>query len=370
MAGESRFREVIVGLMFFAGLGILFLFAIFIAGKQLGFGKATQTVEVQFRNIKGVQEGTPVNLNGNAIGKVSSMHNNIDLGIVDVKMTIDASMKLHHGYTIEVQSSIFGFRTVEITDFPQEGESKKYVDMTKPLHGETVPDVFLQVSRVSGTLDELLQKAGFILDDVKKASSSLNMTDEGIIGRLISNREFADKIEDLISNTNDMVSEAKITAEELTKDLKLARQGEGVIAMLMNDASIAQDVRDAITDVKNATKKFTSIVTDVETITDKIEKEEGIIGWLIGNKTGKDDFAEILKTLRESSPEIKSMIKSFDSIAKKIDVGQGSLGRLINDDELLLQIEQALTSAVRAIEDMRETTPITTFASLLFQAFQ
>ena len=370
MAAESRFREVVVGIMFFVGLCILFMFAIAIAGKQLGFGKATQHIVVQFRNVKGVQIGTPVNLNGNPIGKVVDMHNNIELGLVDLELSIDASVKLHIGARIEVQSSIFGFRTIEITDFPEEANLKKYLDLSKPLRGETVPDVFLQVSRISGTLDKLLHKAGNILDNVQIATKSLNTPDEGILGKLISNREFAAKVENIIAKVETTLSEFKQTAEELTKDLKLVRQGEGVVGMLLNDAAVAQDVRNAIKDINETTQKFSGIIADIEGISSKIEQEKGIVGWLVGNKQGKDDFAVIVQTLRESSPEIKKTINNIKSISRKIDVGQGTLGRLVNDDDLLIQIESTLDSAARAVEDLRETTPITTFASLLFQAFQ
>ncbi|MCD4657872.1 MAG: MlaD family protein [Planctomycetes bacterium] len=370
MAAESRVREIIVGVMFFAALLLFLGFAVIIAGQDLGFGEKAQRVLVRFKNTYGIVEGTPVNLNGNKVGKVVGMFNNIELGRVDVELSIKADVMLHRGVTVEIQSTIFGTRTVEIHDNPIKENFDKFIDMSKPILGFTVPDVFLQVGKLSGKFDEMLDNVDDILMEIKSAVTSLNTPDSGIIGKFVSDREFADKVDDMVLKLSDTIVEFKTTAEELTTDLKLLRQGEGVVSLLINDPSVAQDIRQAIADVRTMTSQFSDVVADVGSITKKIEKEEGIIGWLVGNEKAKEDFAEISNALREASPEIEKSIENIESITRKIDVGQGTIGKLINDDELMIQIESALDSAGRAIDDMRETLPITTFTSLLFSAFQ
>ena len=370
MAAESRVREIIVGVMFFAALFLFLGFAVIIAGQDLGFGEKSQRILVRFKNTYGIVEGTSVNLNGNKVGKVVAMFNNIELGRVDVELSIKAEAKLHRGVVIEIQSTIFGTRTVEITDNPVKANINKFIDMSKPIVGATVPDVFLQFARISGKLDSMLDNVDEILFEIKSAVKSVNTPDSGIIGKFVSDREFSDKVDDMVSKFSDTIVEFKTTAEELTTDLKLLRQGEGVFSLLINDPSVAQDVRQAISDVRTMTNKFTEVVQNVGNITKKIENEEGIIGWLVGNEKAKEDFAIISNSLREASPDIEKSIENIESISRKIDVGQGSIGKLINDDELMIQIESALDSASRAIDDMRETLPITTFTSILFSAFQ
>jgi len=79
---------------------------------------------------------------------------------------------------------------------------------------------------------------------------------------------------------------------------------------------------------------------------------------MLGEAADEDEFQTLVSLLRQVH---------HDQEARSVT---DALGRLINDDTLYIQLTQTIRAANRSLEDLRETTPITTFANLLFQAFQ
>ncbi len=49
--------------------------------------------------------------------------------------------------------------------------------------------------------------------------------------------------------------------------------------------------------------------------------------------------------------------------------GEGTLGRLLTDEGLYVEFEALLREGRAALDDIRETSPVTTFTSIFFGAF-
>jgi phospholipid/cholesterol/gamma-HCH transport system substrate-binding protein len=78
----------------------------------------------------------------------------------------------------------------------------------------------------------------------------------------------------------------------------------------------------------------------------------------------------------EASESIKKMSADFAALGEKINSGQGTVGKLMNDEELYDEIKKLVENASNVmgdaqatIDDFRETSPLTTFSSILFGAF-
>ncbi len=91
-----------------------------------------------------------------------------------------------------------------------------------------------------------------------------------------------------------------------------------------------------------------SVVADLKAISSQIQAGQGTLGKLI-----YDD----------------ALYNDLNEVAKKINSGQGTLAKLVNDDELYEQAKKALIEVRAAVDDLRETSPIVTFASIYFGAF-
>ena len=80
----------------------------------------------------------------------------------------------------------------------------------------------------------------------------------------------------------------------------------------------------------------------------------------MGKLMSKDD--QLYQDLSVSMANIRS-------ITDKVGSGEGTLGKLVNDDEIYNEARKLLSELRAAIDDMRETSPVTTFSTIFFGAF-
>lgn len=97
-------------------------------------------------------------------------------------------------------------------------------------------------------------------------------------------------------------------------------------------------------------------MAQVREITTRLNSGEGTIGKLMS----KDD------TLYE---DLKAAVNSFRELGSSMENGKGTIGRLMTDDELYEEAKMLLHELRATVDDLRETTPITTFTSVFFGAF-
>ncbi|MFN2352548.1 MAG: MlaD family protein [Kiritimatiellia bacterium] len=62
------------------------------------------------------------------------------------------------------------------------------------------------------------------------------------------------------------------------------------------------------------------------------------------------------------------VVDDFKAITAKIRSGEGTLGKLVNDEELYQETTAAIGDVRRTLDDIRETSPLVTFTSILFGA--
>ncbi len=88
----------------------------------------------------------------------------------------------------------------------------------------------------------------------------------------------------------------------------------------------------------------------------RVEKGEGTVGKLLSeDSTLHDDLSEAVASLK--------------AVAKRIEDGEGSVGRLVTDETLYEEMEATIGEVRAAVDDFRETAPVTTFSSIFFGAF-
>jgi len=97
-------------------------------------------------------------------------------------------------------------------------------------------------------------------------------------------------------------------------------------------------------------------VAEIQKMTENVAAGEGTLGKLLS----KDDA--LYEDIHASAANIRS-------ITEKINVGDGTFGKLVEDDQLYVEAQKLLEELRAAIDDMRETSPVTTFGSVIFGAF-
>jgi phospholipid/cholesterol/gamma-HCH transport system substrate-binding protein len=132
-------------------------------------------------------------------------------------------------------------------------------------------------------------------------------------------------------------------ADQVDQIVTRVNAGEGLLGkVLSDDETIYRDLQASAASLRE--------------LMDRLKNGEGAVGKLLsGDATVYNDLAKTAKSARE--------------IAEKLNRGQGTLGRFINDDSMYNEIESTVGEVRAAVDDFRETAPVTTFSSIFFGAF-
>lgn len=118
--------------------------------------------------------------------------------------------------------------------------------------------------------------------------------------------------------------------------------GKGTLGKLINDDSMYEQLQGTLGNLHVASERLVN--------------GKGTIGKLLS----EDD------TLYN---DLQGSMANIRSITDKINTGGGTLGRLVEDDQIYVEAQKLLEELRAAIDDMRETSPVTTFSTVFFGAF-
>ena len=173
-----------------------------------------------------------------------------------------------------------------------------------------------------------------ILDDLKASMAQIRKitTDlgegDGTINRLLEDDELYAEIHRIAVNI-------RVISDDIAN-------GEGTIGKLVKNDQVYQDLQDVVANLQN--------------ITDGLAKGEGTMGRLLS----EDDQMYV---------DLAATIAAIRGVSEATARGEGTVGKLFADEALYLEIEALLREGRAAVDDMRETSPITTFTSIFFGAF-
>jgi phospholipid/cholesterol/gamma-HCH transport system substrate-binding protein len=186
-----------------------------------------------------------------------------------------------------------------------------------PVNAQPIPEGAV----INGTTPtDILEELGAAVASVREITDQVT-TGKGTLGKLI----YDDAVYDNLRDVTD----------------KLAK-GEGTIGKLINDDAVYTDLKASMSNLKE--------------ISERLANGEGTLGKLMS----KDD--QLYQDLSVSMANIRS-------ITDKVGSGEGTLGKLVNDDEIYNEARKLLAELRAAIDDMRETSPVTTFSTTFFGAF-
>lgn len=298
--------EVLVGFFMFIILIALGVFTIVLSRQN--FLKDHYPIEVVFDEVGGLREGDNVFLRGTQVGVVKAML--LRDNHVEVVAQLDMPVQFREGYKVEVvASSMLGGKIMKIYEGPL---------AATPISPDTV---------IAGaTPIDILEELGSAIATVKGMTEDL-AGGKGTLGKLMVDDAVYNDFKEMMDNLNGVSS-------------KLAK-GEGTIGKLLQDDSVF--------------KNLDSTVANLSEVSERLVNGEGTLGKLLS----KDD--QLYTDIRQSASNIRK-------ITDKIEAGGGTLGRLVEDDEIYVEAQKLLEELRAAIDDMRETSPVTTFGSVLFGA--
>jgi phospholipid/cholesterol/gamma-HCH transport system substrate-binding protein len=322
--------EVIVGaflLMIMLGLGYFTI----ILSTQRVFSDKTE-MRVTFGNVMGLRDGDPVVARGMPVGKVKDLELIPECGGVCITLSLDKQIDMRADYAITIAAtSILGGRQLQI----KEGSlDEPAIEMTV-YDGDDPYDLMEDAAAIVNEVREGLVE-GHALDNMQQAMQDLSdivtriASGEGVIGKLLGSDTT------LYDDFAATVSSARGIAAGLA-------EGQGTLGMLLApDATLHKDLA--------------ATVASLRSVAGRLEKGEGTIGKLLSaDETVYDDLAAMVATLRRVSDNLEN--------------GKGALPRWLNDPEVYEQVQATIDEIRGAIDDVRESAPISSFASIFFGAF-
>ncbi len=365
--GRDSTREWIVGAFMFLVLLALGYFTIIIGSDNLF--RRTYPLEVFFQDVAGLRKGDSVTVHGMVIGKVADL----ELGEHDVRVVcaLDQRLELHEGYRIEVMdTSVLGGRYLRI----DKGDpAAPLVPDDELLTGEQPIDLMGEAGRMVSDLRRAFTDDG-ILEQLTEGLASINQVagrlerGEGTFGALLKDDAVYRDLVEIAGNLHQVSVRANNMAAAMER-------GEGTLGMLLQDDDIGHELH--------------AVLGNINAITAQLRAGEGTLGRLLSD----DDIGEALNAVLGDAREISARLRAgrgtlgkllsedgslYDdleqtmaalrNIAQKVEAGEGSLGKLMADDALYRRVLALIDEIRSTVDDFRETTPLTTFTSILFGA--
>ncbi len=321
--------EVTVGAFMLMVLLALSFFTIVLS--QQALFTETWPLEVTFEDVMGVREGDHVYLRGVQIGNVRRIR--LEEGGVRLICRLTQPLELREDYRIELQaSSVLGGRYVNI----REGSPDlPLLAPDTPLVGETPVDVFDEAARAVVSLREAIEEEGGVLDRVAAVAENVDEVvarigrGEGSLGRLLVEEGL---YEDLAASV-----------AGLRETVAAVSEGRGTLGRLLQDEGrIHEDIA--------------AVTAELRGVAERLGRGEGLAGRLLG----EDDT--VYADLQAAAQAVRAVLEA-------VEEGEGTIGRLARDPGLYDDIRLLIHEVRATVDDFRETTPITTFTSILFGVF-
>ena len=372
MSGKRSdiFAETIVGIFMAAVLALLAYFTIVISGVDILVGRAKVPVSIVFADVGGLKERDSVMYRGMKVGVIDR----IVLESTNVTMTVrvEDDVVLREGYRISVASlSLLGGNYLLL----EEGKGAPLPLDKTVFRGESPTDWMRDLGRIASSIGDLTSDGGLksIITNAEAVAAKLNTIvsrverGEGTIGKLLSSDET------VYQDVKDTVASAKTIAGRLER-------GEGTLGKLLSsDETVYQDVKDTVASAK--------------TIAGRLERGEGTLGKLLSSDdTVYQDLKASLANIREVTAKLKdgngllakltsdekmaadasALIERLSSasadlatVASRMEKGEGTLGKLSANSELYDEVTALLKDVRQIIDNYRDTTPNSTFGSLI-----
>lgn len=257
---------------------------------------------VLYDNINGLEESSPVTLNGYKIGTVSKIGFVPEqTGKLEIKLSIDQQVNLPVNTIAEIYNSdLLGTKAIRLVTSNEES----YIEQ-----GDTL-DGFIEMD-----LQEQIEKHLFPL---KEKAENLMVSFDSVLSimRYTFNSSFSNDIGESVSHINNTLS---------ALDTMVTKKDGSLAATMAN----------------------------LESITGNIEKNNAELTRTLENLASVSDSIS-QSNIRSTINNLGESLANLNSILLKINEGKGTAGMIVNNDSLYLQVSETIESINLLLKDMKE----------------
>jgi phospholipid/cholesterol/gamma-HCH transport system substrate-binding protein len=378
----GRNREFVVGVVFFALLGLLAVITLNLASVRLG---ATHEETFLFDRVQGLDQGAEVWVNGLPQGTVREVTLRPDGRIearAEMKVPLE-SLDLRSDASVLVKSkSALGGAVLSVVTgkAPAKGDAASL--RAKVWTAE--PDAF---GAIGEKVSELGDEVRGLVKDIREG--------QGTVARLLNDKKMADDLAASVADLRSVASrleKGEGSAGKFLRDDSLytklddaaarfdrlmasLEKQDGTLGRLLHDKAMGDDIAASAKSLRE--------------VSGKLERGEGSLGKLLSDGALYEDLRAAAGDIREFSADLKDgkgllgrlvsdealakdttdTLADMRSVVADLRAGKGTLGKLLTDDSVFNDLQGALKSLRMATEETRENAPILTFAGFLFRTY-
>jgi phospholipid/cholesterol/gamma-HCH transport system substrate-binding protein len=304
---ENTSRGIRVGFLAAVGFIIIFL-AFFLVGGEEGLFSRTCELKARFQNVEGLTLGAPVRLGGVKVGAV----NGIGFSSDRTDKTIIVTMSINHSAFSRIgkdsearlgSKGLLGDRTVDITMGTPEAER------CQP--GEFIPTL------EAYQIDDLISESGDVMTDIKLTAGDAREIawkinrGEGALAQFINDPRMYTNLDSLL-----------VLWTYITYRIKA---GDGTLGEFINDGELYD--------------QFTRLTTETADIIQAINEGKGALGKLT-NETDLYNHTD-------------SLLVNLNKTLEKINSGEGTLGQITTNAELYQKLLSTIESLDSLLVDLK-----------------
>lgn len=329
---KEAFSQAIVGLFMLIVIALLGYFTIVISGVDLMTGKSKVKMSIVFSQVGGLKDHDSVLYRGTKVGTVDRVI--VTPSNLVVRADVDENVVLRERYHISVCNlSVLGGNYLKL----EEGEGER-VDLSSAVfRGDEPVDWMQDVSKIAKSMNELVNRPEMheIVTNVAAVTARTRQIaervdaviarierGEGLVGKLMSpetGKLYSD-VENTVSNVNDVVARVS--------------RGEGLAGKLLSsDEVLYRDLKESVAAFRKACESF--------------------------------DMADAKGDIRQLTAKGNQLVDNLNAVAERIRNGEGTVGKLMKEDGMYDEVNGLIKDCRQVIDNYRDTTPISTFSSLI-----
>lgn len=295
---------------------VLIGIGVFLVGSEQRLWKGRTSFLLHFARTNGLQESATVSLDGVTVGKVAAMRFPKDPSAhyveVEIHVSNEVLPRMRRDSTARIQTyGLLGDKYIELTSGSPEAEplpADALITTVDPVDYEAIfgrsGDIVADAIEVTGLLKQVL--------------SEIN-SGEGVLGRLVRDRELGAQIAHDLTSTADHLQSASRSIDELVAQV---RTGKGNLGQLVTGEDRVASI---LTNLDTASREARSFAN-------KLNAGDGTIPRLVNDKRFAD---ETLGNVARAS-------SSVAEVAAHVRAGNGTLGKLVYDPKLYEDAERWL----------------------------
>ena len=335
-----------VGLFFLLGLAL-----VWVTFETLNGGKILKdegyAITAGFESLKELKEGDEVRMAGVRIGEVQSTR--LAGRRAEAVLRIDPKVTIKSDAVASiVTAGLIGTNYIGIDLGTAGAPDLVPLEKTRAPRGifsrilpflQPEPAPIAEIRTVTAAdLNSIMAQIGKL---GQKLESSLGSLGTAFAGDG-TNPGLIQKLDGIVTDNREKLTATMDNFQQITDKIN---KGEGTLGRLISDPKLHDELVATLGEIKAGAADAKTFLANAQSIVDQVKAGKGTLGTLVFDQQAGDD--------------LKASIASLRAVSDKISRGEGTLGKLLNDDTLYRDTQSIMKKAVRALDGLDDTGPIT-----------